>query len=252
MVHIGIRRCGAISFSAASACAGVVFLSHEDRPSTGTVRNQGAFPMIAIAHPSKSCPTASNAHDQFLEMLPTIREQARLAFHSSRPEAREDLIAETVANAFCIYQRLVDRGKQGLAFPTPLAWYAIKRARAGRRVGRKLNVRDITSEYCQHQKAVFVERLDLRDSRSGAWQEILVEDRHAGPDEIAAARIDVRDWLKSLPKRNRSIAEKLATGESTSFVARLFGMTPGRVSQLRRELENAWLRFQSEPVPATL
>ena len=207
--------------------------------------------MTAFFRPSSSGPTTSSANDRFLEMLPTIREQARLAFHSSRPEAREDLIAETVANAFCIYLRLVERGKENLAFPTPLAWYAIKRARAGRRVGSKLNVRDITSEYCQQTKSLSVERLDHYNDRRG-WREVLVEDRHAGPAEIAAARIDVRDWLKSLPKRNRRIAEKLALGETTRCVARMFGITAGRVAQLRREFENAWLRFQGELIPARL
>ena len=71
------------------------------------------------------------------------------------------------------------------------------------------------------------------------WQEVLVEDRRAsGPAEIAACRIDSSAWLASLPDRNRDIAEQLlATSESTTAAARQFGLTAGRVSQLRRELQ---------------
>jgi hypothetical protein len=47
----------------------------------------------------------------------------------------------------------------------------------------------------------------------------VVEDRNAGPAEVAATRIDFSDWLATLPERNRRIAETLATGECTSSVA---------------------------------
>jgi hypothetical protein len=51
---------------------------------------------------------------------------------------------------------------------------------------------------------------------------------------------------------NRRVAEKLATGESTSAIARLFRLTPGRISQLRRELCDAWHTFQGELAPAAM
>ena len=74
--------------------------------------------MIAIA-----TPTVRTDNDQvrFLELLPKIRRQARAAFSSADHEAREEFIAEVVANAYCAFVRLVELGKQGLAFATPLA-----------------------------------------------------------------------------------------------------------------------------------
>jgi hypothetical protein len=36
-------------------------------------------------------------------MLPAIRKQARLAFRGEKPEAKEELIAEVVANAFAAF-----------------------------------------------------------------------------------------------------------------------------------------------------
>ena len=45
-------------------------------------------------------------------------------------------------------------------------------------------------------------------------------------------------------------AKVLANGETTSAAAKKFRITPGRVSQIRRELEQAWHRFQGEPTMA--
>jgi hypothetical protein len=38
----------------------------------------------------------------------------------------------------------------------------------------------------------------------------------------------------------------LATGESTSATAKRFNVTPGRVSQLRKELAQNWADYQGE------
>jgi hypothetical protein len=183
--------------------------------------------------------------DRFLEMLPSIQQQARAAFRSEMPERQEELIAEVIANAFVAFARLVERGLIDMAYPTPLTQYAIRQVRTGRRVGAKLNVLDVSSQYAQLAKGFTVERLDRRDEQ-GQWREVLVEDRHAGPFETAASRIDFGAWLKSLPRLKRQIAKFLATGETTSATARKFRVSRGRVSQLRRELMAAWELFVAE------
>jgi DNA-binding NarL/FixJ family response regulator len=82
-----------------------------------------------------------------------------------------------------------------------------------------------------------------------AWNQQLVEDRQAGPAEIAAARIDVAAWLGSLSKRHRRIAKALALGTSTSEVARQFGLCPARISQLRSWFRRHWEEFQGGVLP---
>jgi len=182
--------------------------------------------------------------EQFLSIMPLIEEQARFAFRDKPFEARRELIAEVVANAFVAFVRLVRRGLSDVVYPTPLAQYAIKQVRGGRRVGTKLNVRDVSSEYSQREKGYIVERLDRFDEEKGEWQEVLVEDRKAGPADTAAARVDIADWFAALPKRKRRIAESLARGETTKATARKFKVSPGRISQLRREFECNWHEFQ--------
>jgi hypothetical protein len=96
-----------------------------------------------------------------------------------------------------------------------------------------------------------VEQLDHFDDPTSEWQQIVVEDKHSGPADVATTRVDFAAWLESLPERTRDVAETLATGEATGHVAGMFDCSASRVSQLRRELYDAWLVFTGEVVPAT-
>ena len=159
-------------------------------------------------------------------------------------EARQELAAEVVANAFSAYSRLVRQGKHDLAYPTPLAQYAIRHVRDGRRVGGRLNAHDIMSPCASKLHGFKVVRFDQRDQQTGIWNEQLVEDRRVGPAETAVARLDLSAWLRTLSKRNRQIARALSVGETTCDVAKRFGLTASRVSQLRVWLRENWERFQ--------
>jgi hypothetical protein len=196
--------------------------------------------MIASA---RSIPTRE---DRFLEMLPQIREQARHAFRNEQPERREDLLAEVIANCWVAFARLMDRGLDDVIYPTPLVQYAIKQVRDGRRVGSKLNTNDVSSGYAQRRKSFVLKTLDLFDDAKQEWKEVLVEDRHAGPADTAASRIDFDAWLRLLPRRTRRVAETLAKGETTKTTAKRFHVSAGRISQLRRELQQRWQDYQGE------
>jgi len=203
--------------------------------------------MIAMKEPV--CRKKSSAwHEGFLAMLPTIQRRASLAFRHLDKESREEAIADTVANALVAYVRLFKKGKVELAYPTVLAMYGVKQVKTGRKVGMKLNVRDIASEYCQLSKRISIKRLDRYCHEEG-WREILVEDPHAGPAETAASRIDVSEWFDRLPPRDRQIADSLAVGNSTGEVAQQFRLHPSRISQKRREYLRNWRRFQSGDAP---
>jgi hypothetical protein len=197
------------------------------------------------------CPQAnrSTAELDFLEMLPTIRKTASYAFRRLRRAVREDLMAEVVANAYAAFQRLVARGKAALAYPTVLAKFAIKQVREGRPVGSKRNVLDVMSSYGQRRKGFVVEQF-TGTAMSSKWQELVVEDRHASPAEVAGFKIDFAAWLKRLRRSKRQVALRLVAGDTTSEVAGRFRLSPGRVSQLRKELYQDWNEFQAVPVVA--
>jgi hypothetical protein len=210
---------------------------------------------LMIAHAQQLSPQAPQAppcQAKFLVMLPLIRRIARKAFRNVPSELRQELVAEVVANAYCAFVRLVQRGKADIARATPLARFAVCQVFDGRQVGTKMNVRDVSSRYCQQAKGVAVQPLYRHDSVEDTWKEIVVEDKRCGPAEIAASRIDFAAWLATLPSRHRRIATTLATGETTGAVARKFRVTAARISQLRRELQEAWEAFVGElPSAAT-
>ena len=114
-------------------------------------------------------------------------------------------------------------------------------------MGTPVNKRDVLSPA---NRRVTVQPLQHFDQGDGEWKEVLVEDKHAGPAETAAARLDVAKWFRKLPLTKRRIARVLAGGETTLATARRFGLTAGRVSQLRRELQASWRELQGEPVAA--
>jgi len=188
-----------------------------------------------------SNPPAWHAH--FLKMLPAIRLHAKISFRNHNAEAREEFIEEVVANALQAYVRLVQQGKTDVARPGPLARYGVAQVRDHRRVGGHLNIRDVMSEYCRQRKNLTLERLDKFDQSEDQWQEILLEDRRAGPFDIVRTKLDVAAWLRSLPSKLRRIAKTLANGDRTSDVAKKFNLSAGRISQIRAELAHSWRRF---------
>src|SRR4051812_18964601 len=191
-------------------------------------------------------------HVVFLRLVPRIRQHAQIRFRHENPVDREEAVQEVIARSLIQFLRLLELGKEHLVFAGPLARYAVSQVRGGRRVGGKLNIRDVSSPYCRARKGVSLDSLQRVDEASGQWQEILVEDRGATPADIAATRIDVREWLQTLPRRSRRLAERLATGESTSGAARTFGISRSRVSQLRHELHCAWNTVQGETNSASI
>jgi hypothetical protein len=202
-----------------------------------------------------SPPQASSAEPDrdanFLAMLPRIRRQAGYYLRRLPSQERVEAIQEVVASAFVSYVRLIEQGKAELAFAGPLARYAACQYLRGRRVGSRMNACDVTSDYCHRRKKIMVEQLDHFDDPTGEWEQLVVEDRHSTPAEVATTRIDFGAWLESLPERTRHVAETLATGEATSHVARMFGCSASRISQVRRELYRGWLAFTGDVVPAT-
>jgi hypothetical protein len=187
-------------------------------------------------------------------MLPKIIAYAKRAFRGYTAEAKQEALQNVVANSCAAVAGLAKRGKLDLAYPAVLAKFGIRQTLDHRLTGNSLNVRDVLSKYCQDRKGIVVERLDRHDKDDeNTWCEVLVEDRHAGPAEIACTRIDFTDWLASLNRRDRRVAEFLANGESTRAAAKKFGISDGRVSQLRKELAASWQRFiGDEPGPAAV
>ena len=201
--------------------------------------------MIAITEQPRQTVTAQQ-NERFLEMLPLIRSQARLAFRRLRPEHKSELVQEVVATAFCAFAALVRRDKANIAYATPLANYAIRQVIAGRRVGTKLNSNDVTSVLAQRRGGFALQTLPSEGFEPDVWSEILADNTATPVPDQAAFRLDFPAWLRIQNHRKQELARFLAVGNSATEAARRFRVSGARVSQLRGELQASWEEFQGE------
>jgi uncharacterized protein YjhX (UPF0386 family) len=178
----------------------------------------------------------------FVQMLPTIRRYARIAFRELAPEEREEAIQTVIASAAVAFAGLAQSGRAKLGYATPLARYGVRRYRSGRLTGSRDNAADVGSVKCR-----------LRGCRTEPIDSIaqsISDYRRASPAEMAALRIDFSQWYGSLSRRDQRVVHALAQGERTSAVAELCRLTAGRVSQLRRELHDSWQLFVGDAAPS--
>jgi hypothetical protein len=179
----------------------------------------------------------------FVAMLPEIEQKLRLAFCRLEPEAREDAMGEAVVHSLLAYIRLHEQGRAEVATPSSLAWYSSRQVKRGRPATGRMNGKEPLSRYAQIGNGIQIDR------QSSNWIDMLVEDKRASVADQVAAKLDVGAWFATLTKRMKEIARDLAFGCSTSEVAKKHGVTAGRISQMRRVLENSWAAFQQEAAP---
>jgi hypothetical protein len=115
--------------------------------------------MTAITDPSRP-DTKAQENDLFVSFIPAIPRHARIAFRNLRPQDRAEAVSEVVSNAFAAFRRLADRGKLDVAYPSPLARFAVAQVRSGRRVGNKLDSHDVFSILVQRQHGFSLETFD--------------------------------------------------------------------------------------------
>jgi hypothetical protein len=206
-----------------------------------------------------TCLPVDQLHGQFLSMLPRIERHARVYFRQFSPIKKEEAVADVIALSWKWFRRLVQRGKDVQGFVSTLATYAARAVMNGRRLCGQLKAKDVLSERAQQRHGFRVEQLPLstrkcHDELNGlggqrhldAYEERLQDNTRTPPDEQAAFRLDFPAWLKTRTERDRRIINDMVVGEGTNHLARRFGMSPSRVSQLRREYRDDWRLFIGE------
>lgn len=190
-------------------------------------------------------------HTAFLALVPLIRGVALGYFRFVRcPGRKDDLVSETVALAWAWHRRLLARGRDPSRFATTFARLAVRAVGCGRRVCGQEPARDVLSHTCQVTRSVRV--VPVTPASVAGTPEIrdaLADNtRSPVPDQVQF-RTDFPAWLGGLPPAKRRIAVTLALGHRTQDVARTFGVTPARISQLRRELRQGYLAFLTAGPP---
>jgi hypothetical protein len=184
-------------------------------------------------------------------VLPKVVSHGRVYFrHLRSAELKEEYIAEMVALAWRWHRRLAERGKDSTRFPTALATFAARAVRSGRRLAGMDRAKDVLSPQAQQRKGFAVGKLPDCSTLDGSpLSEALHDNTRTPPDEQCAFRIDFPAWRARHAERDRRVLDDLMLGERTLDVAGKHGLSPGRVSQLRREFHDDWEFFCAEPPP---
>src|SRR5262249_35905787 len=124
-----------------------------------------------------------------------------------------------------------------------------------------LKANDVLSERAQRRYGFRVEALPPsrrtghgdRYGRAGgqrrldAYEERLQDNRVSSVPEQVTFRCDFPSWLTTRTERDRRMIADMARDERTKDLARKHGLSPGRVSQLRRQYHDDWHRHGADP-----
>jgi hypothetical protein len=220
--------------------------------------------MIDATPPTPSLPHLAALQATFLaEVLPRIDRHGQIYFRHVNPDHKEELLAELRGLAWKWYVGLVRRGKNVLTFVSALAMYAARAVQFGRRLCGHEKVNDVLSPVARRRRGFRVGSLptstrrpqeDLYADPHGqalldAYEERLRDNTLTPVPDQAAFRLDFPAWLRTLTARERRLVRAMARGVRTTDLSRAFELSPGRISQLRRALRDAWLAFHGEALP---
>jgi hypothetical protein len=207
-------------------------------------------------------PTLTNrALDQlqsrFFSIVPRIETHARIYFRfEACRDKRADKISETIAIAWKWFCRLMEKGKDATQFAGALASLAARAVKCGRRACGQEKAKDVLSWVAQRRHGFTVQSLPAprrghdpqSDEANGQRLLDLLEERLRDntvtpPPEQAAFRIDFPRWLQTLTARERRMIRAMTGNERTKELSQRFRVSPGRISQMRREFKEGWQRF---------
>jgi hypothetical protein len=185
-------------------------------------------------------------------VLPKVLSHGGVYFrHLRSAELKEEYVAEMVALTWRWHLRLAERGKDSTRFPTALATFAARAVRSGRRLAGMDRARDVLSPQARQRHGFAVRKLPDCSALDGSpLAEALHDNTRTPPDEQCAFRLDFPAWRATHAERDRRVLDDLMLGERTLDVAGKYGLSPGRVSQLRHQFLLGWRRYVSEPPPA--
>jgi len=194
-----------------------------------------------------SPPAAELEHAQavFVEALSRILRIAHFRFRHLRcSDSREDAICETVALCWAWYISLVRKGRKPDEFIGALARYGARAVSSGRRACGQERANDVLSRRCQQRRQLRVSSLPkVRIPQENVFEDALCDNTQTPVPEQVQFRCDFAPWEQRLPLARQRLVKGLALGHRTKDLAAEFGLSEGRISQLRKEFSVDYTAF---------
>jgi hypothetical protein len=200
-------------------------------------------------------------HAQFLELVPRLETHAEIYFRGIQcPDKKADKVSETIALAWQWYIRLCEKGKDITQFSMVFVYLVAKAVKSGRRICGQEKAKDVLSSLAQQRHNFLVQSLPAatrvahenlygepqRQRQQDAYEERLKDNLVTPIPDQVQFRIDFPAWLATLTPRERRLIRAMALNERTSDLSKEFELSPGRISQLRREFQQSWRRYIGE------
>ena len=200
---------------------------------------------MVCASPASPDPDHRQAFDA---MIPRITRIAKISFRHLKPEAREEAVQEVLCNAWQAYNRLVERGKADVAYPSVLARYAsnkcaITERSAANSMSKMFSVLTVRPGRTSSSNASISATLMASGSRQSSRTRLPApptSPRRASTSATISAASPrasaglLGSWPRASPRHRRS---------------KRFDLSAGRISQIRTELKQAWDRFRRQRRP---
>jgi hypothetical protein len=203
----------------------------------------------------------ASLHARFNTLLPKIELHGRIYFRHVRcPHRKAELLQDMRSLAWKWLLRLNEQDKDVSQFVTGFITLLARAVNSGRRITGLAKATDAMNPMTQKRHAFTVEALptsfstgqeNLYSKPNGqelddTFEERLRDNTQTPIPDQAAFRIDWPAWVKTRSHRDRQIIHDLMAGERTLDVSRKYGISAGRVSQLRQEFHDDWQRFHGE------
>lgn len=197
-----------------------------------------------------SVPPGRDLPLEFEAVLPRIQLHAQIAFRHFRcSHDREELVAETIALCWKWYVRLAERGKDAREFITTLATFAVRAVKSGRRLCGQESPKDPFTSVTHYRHGVVLQRLSgTTQQPSDLLAESLCDNSHTPVPDQVCFRIDLPAWIGTRSERDSRLINDMMKSERTLDLAHKYGLSPARISQLRKELHADWEAFCRDPV----
>ena len=193
----------------------------------------------------KSTSRIESSHFVFLLMLARVEKTARFYFRQISCDAhRQDCVCETIALCWLWHCRLVRKGRDPARFASAMARLAAKSVASGRRLCGQERATEASSRHCQWRRRFVAVSLSAENRLDGSvFDDTLADDTQTPVPDQVQFRCDFAKWRSRLSRLRLRILVALAQGHRTTDVAARFGISPGRVSQIRVELRDDWNRY---------
>jgi hypothetical protein len=200
--------------------------------------------------------TSIDLHDRFLTLLPKIETHGHIFFRHLKPHWREEVLQEMRALAWKWFVRLTERGKDATDFISTFSGLLARALKSGRKLTGQERAKDAMCHRTQRRRGFKVEPLpSTRASYDSLYSDVHGQQEHDAfeerlrdntvtpvPDQVAF-RIDWPAWLQTRGHRDRRIIHALIRGQRALDISRKLGLSPARMSQLRRGFQQDWERF---------